>query len=289
MPRRRKDSDFIEPIAQLIGALVLLSFVSPQVRQDLAGLGAVGVCFVAVAAAGLIGFGVYRFTRRRQRQYTFYADVTSPLVTRGVASSEIKWKPIPAIEETRPQLTTTDDFVERLRSIDWFQFEQIVGLTYQKLGYAVTRRGGANPDGGIDLIIEKDGRNSGVQCKHWKAWNVGVKPVREFLGALTDSGIRHGVFVMLGGCTGDAKQLADKHGIEIVNEADLAAMLDQTDARFDPEALEILNDTRKYCPKCGSELVIRTARKGIGAGRQFWGCSTYPRCRYILREGRWRS
>ena len=287
MPRRSRESDFVEAIAQVVGVLVLLSFISPQVRAVLVGLGFLAVCLVAVAAVGLIGFGVYRFTRRRQNQHTFYAVATSPPVMRGVATPENKWKPTRAIEETRPQLTTTDDFVERLRSIDWFQFEQIVGLTYQKLGYAVTRRGGANPDGGIDLIIEKDGRNSGVQCKHWKAWNVGVKPVREFLGALTDSGIRHGVFVMLGGCTDDAKQLADKHGIEIFNEADLATMLDQTDARFDPEALEILNDTRKYCPKCGSVLVIRTARKGIGAGGQFWGCSTYPRCHYILRESRW--
>jgi len=33
------------------------------------------------------------------------------------------------------------------------------------------------------------------------------------------------------------------------------------------------------CPKCGSEMVLRTARRGKNAGNQFWGCSTFPKCR----------
>jgi len=33
------------------------------------------------------------------------------------------------------------------------------------------------------------------------------------------------------------------------------------------------------CPKCGSPMVLRTAKKGKGAGRQFWGCTDYPACR----------
>jgi predicted RNA-binding Zn-ribbon protein involved in translation (DUF1610 family) len=35
------------------------------------------------------------------------------------------------------------------------------------------------------------------------------------------------------------------------------------------------------CPKCGSALVVRTAKSGINAGSQFYGCSKFPRCRYI--------
>ena len=34
------------------------------------------------------------------------------------------------------------------------------------------------------------------------------------------------------------------------------------------------------CPKCGSRLKLRTARKGKNAGNQFYGCSGFPRCRY---------
>jgi restriction system protein len=34
------------------------------------------------------------------------------------------------------------------------------------------------------------------------------------------------------------------------------------------------------CPKCGADLVLRTARKGPNAGKQFYGCSQYPYCRF---------
>ncbi len=35
------------------------------------------------------------------------------------------------------------------------------------------------------------------------------------------------------------------------------------------------------CPACGTPMVLRTARRGSGAGGQFWGCPHYPRCRGI--------
>ena len=65
----------------------------------------------------------------------------------------------------RDQTQTTEELIKQLRAIDWFQFEKLVELVYLKLGYPVARKGGANPDGGIDLIIEKDGQTIAVQCK----------------------------------------------------------------------------------------------------------------------------
>lgn len=35
----------------------------------------------------------------------------------------------------------------------------------------------------------------------------------------------------------------------------------------------------RICPRCSSEMVLRTAARGPNAGQQFWGCSTFPRCR----------
>lgn len=37
-----------------------------------------------------------------------------------------------------------------------------------------------------------------------------------------------------------------------------------------------------FCPRCGAPMVLRTATKGERAGRKFYGCSTYPRCRGIV-------
>lgn len=36
------------------------------------------------------------------------------------------------------------------------------------------------------------------------------------------------------------------------------------------------------CPKCGREMVHRTAKKGSDQGQQFWGCPDYPNCRGVL-------
>jgi hypothetical protein len=36
------------------------------------------------------------------------------------------------------------------------------------------------------------------------------------------------------------------------------------------------------CPACGAEMILRTARRGDNAGKQFYGCSNFPACREVL-------
>ena len=36
-----------------------------------------------------------------------------------------------------------------------------------------------------------------------------------------------------------------------------------------------------FCPRCGAKLVLREATKGANAGNKFYGCSRFPKCRYI--------
>jgi len=40
-------------------------------------------------------------------------------------------------------------------------------------------------------------------------------------------------------------------------------------------------ESKEVCPWCGGNLVLRTARQGKHAGERFYGCSNYPKCRYI--------
>lgn len=40
-------------------------------------------------------------------------------------------------------------------------------------------------------------------------------------------------------------------------------------------------ETCDICPKCGGKLVLRTAAKGTNTGKQFFGCTNFPKCRYI--------
>ena len=36
----------------------------------------------------------------------------------------------------------------------------------------------------------------------------------------------------------------------------------------------------KKCPRCGGNLVLRTTNRGKNIGKQFYGCSNFPKCKY---------
>lgn len=41
-------------------------------------------------------------------------------------------------------------------------------------------------------------------------------------------------------------------------------------------------DEQVLCPRCGAPMVLRTAKKGNNAGKKFYGCITYPKCKGII-------
>lgn len=267
--RRNREVDAAGGLAGFVMLLGVLCMVVPAARGILLGIGV--IVFGLAMFAGLLALANFLFRRAPSRQGIQIEIRTDSDLTAGEETHD---------RSSRPR--TTEDLLAQLRAIDWFQFEKIVALAYRKLGFTVTRRGGANPDGGIDLLISKDGITWAVQCKQWKTWNVGVKAVRELLGAMTDARVDRGIFVTLCGYTGEAKLLAEKHRIEMLNETGLAGMLESVDAKYDPEVLALLMDGRKFCPRCEREMVLRTAKRGPGVGGKFWGCSSYPRCGYTM-------
>ncbi|HET7922613.1 MAG TPA: topoisomerase DNA-binding C4 zinc finger domain-containing protein [Gammaproteobacteria bacterium] len=62
------------------------------------------------------------------------------------------------------------------------------------------------------------------------------------------------------------KQLSKEH---ILSESHIRRIR----RRSDPNAL-------RFCPKCGSKLVVRTAKRGSKISHQFWACSAYPKCTF---------
>jgi len=48
------------------------------------------------------------------------------------------------------------------------------------------------------------------------------------------------------------------------------------------EASPVPQQPAPQCPKCDSAMVLKTARRGDRAGRQFYGCSRFPKCRSII-------
>lgn len=72
-------------------------------------------------------------------------------------------------------------------------------------------------------------------------------------------------------------ELKEKHITEIQNKLHSAMPAQEVDNIQLPEK----GEEHLYCPKCGGTLVLRTAKKGANAGNQFYGCSNFPKCRYI--------
>ena len=170
--------------------------------------------------------------------------------------------------------------------LDPYQYERYVGEYYRRKGYSVTQRGGAGADGGIDLVITKDGERLLVQCKHWKAFRVGPQPLRELWGLVDHEKAAGAVFVTSKDFTVEARAFANGKRLELVEGKQLAAMVAAIKsgasvsepgraAEENPAAVQTA------CPTCGAPMVIRTAQRGARSGERFLGCSTYPRCRGV--------
>lgn len=176
--------------------------------------------------------------------------------------------------------------VAALNEMSWADFERLVSEYYRRNGFHVTREGGNGPDGGIDLVLRQKSETYLVQCKQWKAYKVGVQPVREFYGVMTARGVAGGYFVTSGEYTEEAKTFAQGLNLTLIDGRKLRQMIDvasktiavsaptpaPTPAPSQPAA------TSPVCPKCSSEMKKRVARQGTNAGKEFWGCVAYPKC-----------
>lgn len=173
-------------------------------------------------------------------------------------------------------------------SMSWREFELLIGEAFRQRGYRVEERGGSGADGGIDLMLTRDGQKTLVQCKHWKAYRVGVPVVRELYGVMTAERASAGMVVTSGRFTPEAEAFAAGVSIELVNGQALNALLAGATApgAYRPAASLRSDDgalasptAPPGCPTCGAIMARRMATKGSRAGQGFWGCSMFPKCR----------
>lgn len=283
MARRRRDRSGEKAEALVKLGFVLLVLLALGIgglggfAQALTGL----VTIIIVVALGggllalavLIGVRLYKRNQASRAPDPFAASFgwqglnSQPLKASdrtGVRTQDIK--PETAAKWTKSSIRTALD------EIDWYQFEKFCAALLEADGFTVERKGGAHPDGGVDLVVEKAGSRALIQCKHWRTWHVKEDVVRGMLGSMTDSKVTEGAIYTLKGWTEPAAQFATKHAITLVNGDELA----QSAAfQLSAEKLEaVLRPREHHCPKCESSMLWKT-----GNFTPFWGCSRYPRCR----------
>ncbi|WP_333681817.1 restriction endonuclease [Dyella sp.] len=188
----------------------------------------------------------------------------------------------------RRRLLETQTGLDSLRAMTWREFEMLVGEAFRRLGYTIRETGLGGADGGIDLLLHKDGKVTLVQCKQWKTQRVDVKVVREMLGLLTHHHAEAVKIVAVGDYTTDARRFAEGKPIELINGEVLLALVRDVQRPMlakvapamtnpvDTPAPERPPSPSPSCPKCGANMIKRLNRQ---TKDHFWGCAEYPACR----------
>jgi restriction system protein len=175
-----------------------------------------------------------------------------------------------------------------LDGMSWQQFERLVGEAFRLQGYRVMETGGGGADGGVDLVLNKDGEKHLVQCKQWRAFKVGVDVVRELYGVMAAKGAAGGFVVTSGRFTDEAKSFAEGRNVRLVDGSKLHGMIRQAQgsarpgqdvAKSEQAAKGAPPSEAPTCPACAKAMVRRTAKRCANAGGEFWGCAGYPACK----------
>jgi len=281
MPRRRKTSP-AEGLMDVVALLpwwagVALALASYFVLHQLAAQPAA----VAVQP-GQIGALVTQSIWRGLATAGQYALPMIFLVGAGLSA----WR-----QRERSQLVenvTAGKATDALDGMTWQQFERLVGEAFRLQGYRVMETGGGGADGGIDLVLSKDGEKHLVQCKQWRAYKVGVDVVRELYGVMAARGAAGGFVVTSGLFTAEAMSFAEGRNVSLVDGPNLHGLIRQAQGAARPqertaEPEQTVNaptaSPTAICPSCAKPMARRMARRGANAGGEFWGCTGYPACK----------
>jgi HJR/Mrr/RecB family endonuclease len=110
-------------------------------------------------------------------------------------------------------------------NLSGWQFEKEVSNLYKKQGFnsLVTKGSG---DGGVDIVLNKDGVKTLVQCKnHNKA--IGPASIRDLFGAMTHEGVSSGIFISSTGYTKGAREFSLGKSIALLDIHDIIRMHNQ--------------------------------------------------------------
>jgi restriction system protein len=183
----------------------------------------------------------------------------------------------------RKRLLDEQRNLESLRALSWSRFEQLVGEAFRRHGYSVEETGQGGADGGVDILLRKDGTTTLVQCKHWRTRQIGVSVVREMFGLMHHHQAAAVKIVCTGVFSGDCYRFAVGKPLELVDGAALLEVI----GRLQPMPVEgvsvahpsvprELPKVAPSCPRCAAQMVERINR---ASGKGFWGCTSYPRCK----------
>jgi restriction system protein len=163
--------------------------------------------------------------------------------------------------------------IDVIDSMSGEMFEELILEHFRKLGY----KGQMTPstaDYGADLVLENDRERIVAQIKRWKK-TVGIESVQQAVASIKHYNANRGMVITNSFFTPNAKELAKSNNIELWDRESLIDFLSK--ARGKELADEVISKRTitNPCPDCGNQLVVRSGKRG-----RFWGCSSFPKCRF---------
>lgn len=154
-----------------------------------------------------------------------------------------------------------------LQQPSWREFEQLAGAYFERMGYSVSfTPDGA--DGGVDVISRKGSETFLIQCKQWRATQVGVSVVRELFGVMVAQGATGAFVVSIGPFSAEAEAFAEGRNIKLIDAHTL--LKSRQSAQLSAVSRNVATNASAIpaCPKCGASMIRRVAklRRQCGAG-----------------------
>jgi len=294
MPRPSRRDKKSSGSERWLVALFLVATASAWIIPETSSGKVIASMAVVLVFAGVVGGGLWLLYR--QRNWPLASTATpqeirpddpwgQPEPDRDLYPS---WRAATSRSPRPSKLDTTRWSMELLNLLEWKRFEQVCAGYFEALGFGakVTREGA---DGGVDIHLYAEGSerpNIIVQCKAWKAYKVGVKPLRELFGVMAAEGVTEGAFVTTGTFTQEAKEFAGGKTLHLIDGNDLLAKIQSLTQEQQQALLKTATTgdfTTPTCPSCGVKMTTRISKSD---GKPFWGCSNYPRCKSTLRVAR---
>jgi len=143
-------------------------------------------------------------------------------------------------------------------TLDGWQFEQEVANVFRLNGYKAKVTKGSG-DGGVDIILNKNGRTSIVQCKHYQN-PVPPEPIRALWGCKDDFGADEVILVASSGITDmGARFVQNKPDFKVYNLDDIIKMAKQAQTEDKIQENEELNEPIEQTNEIKS--IVRVGRK----------------------------
>lgn len=165
------------------------------------------VSILAACGIGLLGKIMFH------GDYFSYAlTLTLPFV---VIAMIVAWR-----QKDVPSQSRVNDTVEAVIAMSWREFSALMEQAFRRDGFEVRRINGA-----ADFLLTKEGRDSLVCCKRWKAASQGIEPLRALVAAQEAQEAREALYVSVIDLSDKARQFARDNRIALMLAPQLTRLL----------------------------------------------------------------